>query len=185
MKRYLNKLMQELSLLGKAMLVPITVMPVAGIIGLIFGADFLNIPVIAGLSSIVFGNVDFLFVLGAAGAYSKAKDKTTVMVGAVVAFLVFKQTLGTLNPDVNAGVFGGILVGIAVAYTYNHTHKLKAPADICMAVFRHLDLSPERHGRVRRMVRWYGSCRRIPVHFPEPGADSSGTSSGIKRLHSV
>ena len=27
MKRYLNKLMQELSLLGKAMLVPITVMP--------------------------------------------------------------------------------------------------------------------------------------------------------------
>lgn len=65
MKRYLNKLMQELSLLGKAMLVPITVMPVAGIIGLIFGADFLNIPVIAGLSSIVFGNVDFLFVLGA------------------------------------------------------------------------------------------------------------------------
>ena len=56
--------MQELSLLGKAMLVPITVMPVAGIIGLIFGADFLNIPVIAGLSSIVFGNVDFLFVLG-------------------------------------------------------------------------------------------------------------------------
>lgn len=128
MKRYLNKLMQELSLLGKAMLVPITVMPVAGIIGLIFGADFLNIPVIAGLSSIVFGNVDFLFVLGAAGAYSKAKDKTTVMVGAVVAFLVFKQTLGTLNPDVNAGVFGGILVGIAVAYTYNHTHKLKAPA---------------------------------------------------------
>lgn len=72
--------------------------------------------------------MDFLFVLGAAGAYSKAKDKTTVMVGAVVAFLVFKQTLGTLNPDVNAGVFGGILVGIAVAYTYNHTHKLKAPA---------------------------------------------------------
>lgn len=128
MKRYLNKLMQELSLLGKAMLVPITVMPVAGIIGLIFGADFLNIPVIAGLSSIVFGNVDFLFVLGAAGAYSKAKDKTTVMVGAVVAFLVFKQTLGTLTPDLNAGVFGGILVGIAVAYTYNHTHKLKAPA---------------------------------------------------------
>ena len=44
MKRYLNKLMQELSLLGKAMLVPITAMPVAGIIGLIFGADFLNIP---------------------------------------------------------------------------------------------------------------------------------------------
>ena len=53
---------------------------------LIFGADFLNIPVIAGLSSIVFGNVDFLFVLGAAGAYSKAKDKTTVMVGASLAF---------------------------------------------------------------------------------------------------
>ena len=48
MKRYLNKLMQELSLLGKAMLVPITVMPVAGIIGLIFGADFLNIPLCTG-----------------------------------------------------------------------------------------------------------------------------------------
>ena len=63
MKKYLSKLMQQFSLLGKAMLVPIAVMPVAGLIGLIFGANMLNIPAIANVSSVVFSNIDFLFVL--------------------------------------------------------------------------------------------------------------------------
>lgn len=128
MKKYLSKLMQQFSLLGKAMLVPIAVMPVAGLIGLIFGANMLNIPAIANVSSVVFSNIDFLFVLGTAGAYAKSKDKTTVLVGAVVAFLIFKANLTLLDDTLSPGVFGAIILGACVATTYNQTHEIKAPA---------------------------------------------------------
>ncbi len=65
MKRFLNKMMQQLSLLGKTMLVPIAVMPARGILGLLFGPNMLNVPAISNISNIVFSNVDYLFLLGA------------------------------------------------------------------------------------------------------------------------
>ncbi|MDV9927413.1 hypothetical protein RHK24_09415 [Clostridioides difficile] len=75
MKRFLNKMMQQLSLLGKTMLVPIAVMPAAGILGLLFGPNMLNVPAISNISNIVFSNVDYLFLLGAASAYSSLKTR--------------------------------------------------------------------------------------------------------------
>ncbi|HFQ7904811.1 TPA: PTS transporter subunit EIIC [Clostridioides difficile] len=128
MKRFLNKMMQQLSLLGKTMLVPIAVMPAAGILGLLFGPNMLNVPAISNISNIVFSNVDYLFLLGAASAYSKSKDKTSVMVAAVVAYMIFKSNLELLNDTLNAGVFGGIIVGACIAWTYNKTYKVKVPA---------------------------------------------------------
>ncbi len=128
MKRFLNKMMQQLSLLGKTMLVPIAVMPAAGILGLLFGPNMLNVPAISNISNIVFSNGDYLFLLGAASAYSKSKDKTSVMVAAVVAYMIFKSNLELLNDTLNAGVFGGIIVGACIAWTYNRTYKVKVPA---------------------------------------------------------
>lgn len=128
MKKYMSKFLQQLSLLGKAMLVPLAAMPMAGLLGLIFGKNMLDVPEIARVSAIVFSNMDFLFAVGMAGAGAKTKDKTMVITAGIISFWIFKASLASMNPTLSIGAFGGMLLGGVVAAVYNRTCSLKAPA---------------------------------------------------------
>lgn len=127
MKNLSNNIIKQLARLGKTMLIPIAVLPVAGILGRIFGADMLNVPEIANLSTVVFNNLDVLFAIGAAVAYSKAKDKTFVIVGTLISFLIFKSNLAMMNETLSSGVFGGIITGICASILCNYSREWKVP----------------------------------------------------------
>lgn len=127
MKKIWNKISQQLSLLGKTMMIPITIIPITAILSNLFSTNMLDVPVIANAGSMIIKNLDLIFAMAAAVAYSHTKDKVYVMFASSVSFLIFKSNLALLNETVNMGVFGGIIFGAMVAILYNYSRKWKIP----------------------------------------------------------
>lgn len=127
MKAIFNNFKKKLAQLGRSMLVPVTAMPVAGILSRIASEDMLNIPLLKAAGDIVFGNMDILFALGAVVAFAKAKDKVSPMVASLLSILVLKSTLAALDESINMGIFAGIVVGCFTAWIFNHSKEWKTP----------------------------------------------------------
>ena len=62
--------------LGRAMLLPVAAMPLAGLIMRLSADDMLNIPVIGAAGNAVFGNLDILFAIGVAIGFVKGQRNT-------------------------------------------------------------------------------------------------------------
>ena len=127
MKQYVNLFMNQMNKLGKAMLLPIVALPLAGLLMCISEPYLLNMPVLKTASSVVFGNIDLLFTVGAISAYASTKDKTSAIIAGVLSLTIFKNAMIYFNPDVNMGVFAGILIGAFTAYIYNKSRNWKTP----------------------------------------------------------
>lgn len=127
MKTVLNKFNKSLAQLGRSMLVPVTAMPVAGILARVASEDMLNIPLLKAAGDIVFGNMDILFALGAVVAFAKTKDKVPPMVASLLSILVLKSTLASLDPSINMGIFAGIIVGCFTAWIFNTSKEWNTP----------------------------------------------------------
>jgi PTS system N-acetylglucosamine-specific IIC component len=61
--------------LGRAMLLPVAAMPLAGLIMRLSADDMLNIPVIGAAGNAVFGNLDILFAIGVTIGFAKTKTR--------------------------------------------------------------------------------------------------------------
>lgn len=128
MKGFSEKALKTFSKLGRSMLVPITAMPIAGLMARLGAADILNIPLIETAGWTVFGNLDILLAFGTVVAFAKSKDKISPIVAAIVSAFVLRDVLAMLNPDVKVGIFGGIIVGCMTAAIHNRARNLKTPA---------------------------------------------------------
>lgn len=123
MRKFLNHFMKQMNKLGKAMLLPIVALPVSGLLMCISEPYLLNMPVLKNVSTVVFGNIDLLFTVGAIAAFVKNKDKTSPIIAGVLSLMIFKNTMVYFNPEVNMGVFAGIVIGTITAYLYNRSSK--------------------------------------------------------------
>ena len=113
--------------LGRAMLLPVAAMPLAGLIMRLSADDMLNIPVIGAAGNAVFGNLDILFAIGVTIGFAKTKDKGIPALTGFLAIATLKKGLEIMNPDVNMGIFGGIISGLIAAWTYNRFKEQKLP----------------------------------------------------------
>src|ERR1700738_4294687 len=129
----------QLQRLGKSLMLPIAVLPAAGIL-LRLGQDDLlgriKAPVIgpffqamSAAGGALFDNLALLFAVGVAIGFAKKADGSTAL-AAVVGYLVMQQVFKTMSPVVLAGqvdkagaqaqinysVFGGIVVGLVTAW---------------------------------------------------------------------
>lgn len=127
MRKLWSKISTQLSLLGKTMMIPIAIIPITAIVANIFSANMLNVPVIANAGTLIIANLDLIFAMAAAVAYSKGDEKIYVLFATSVSFIIFKSNLAMLNDKINMGVFGGIIFGALVAMLYNHSRKWKVP----------------------------------------------------------
>lgn len=118
----------QLSKLGKAMLIPVVAMPVAGLLARLGQPDLLNLEILRIASDIVFGNLDMLFAVGCVLAYTKSKDKSNAVLASVLSVMVFRQALSYLDESMSMGVFGGIVSGVSTAIIYNYSKEWKVPS---------------------------------------------------------
>ena len=113
--------------LGRAMLLPVAAMPLAGLIMRLSADDMLNIPVLGAAGNAVFGNLDILFAIGVAIGFAKTKDKGIPALTGFLAIATLKKGLEIMNPVVSMGIFGGIISGLIAAWTYNRFKEQKLP----------------------------------------------------------
>lgn len=128
MSNSLRVVSNQLSKLGKAMLIPVVAMPVAGLLSRLGQPDLLNLDILKIASDVIFGNLDLLFAVGCILAYTKSKDKSSAVLAGVLSVMVFRQALTYLNESISMGVFGGIVLGVSTAIIYNYSKNWKVPS---------------------------------------------------------
>ena len=141
----------QLQRLGKSLMLPIAVLPAAGIL-LRLGQDDLlgriEIPVIgpffdamSAAGGALFANLPLLFAVGVAIGFAKKADGSTAL-AAVVGYLVMDAVFTTMSPIVLAGeldkageqaqinysVFAGIVVGLVTAALFDRYHTIQLPS---------------------------------------------------------
>lgn len=117
--------------IGKALMTPIAVLPVAALL-LRFG--FGDIPFLDGqIASVmkhageaIFSNLDLLFGIGIAYGLSKNNDGAAALAGAI-GVLIAKAVYISIDKDVNMGVFVGIIIGVLAGILYNRFYDIKLP----------------------------------------------------------
>ncbi|WP_299734187.1 PTS glucose transporter subunit IIBC [uncultured Endozoicomonas sp.] len=129
--------------IGKALMLPVAVLPVAGILLGVGSAGFSFIPellsnIMAQAGGSVFSNLPIIFAIGTAIGLTENDGVSSV--AAVVGFAIMLGTMGVmanhlgLEPSVvmgistiDTGVFGGIIVGILAAKMFNRYYKIQLP----------------------------------------------------------
>ncbi len=97
--------------LGRALQLPIAVLPVAALL-LRFGQpDLLNVPFIAQAGRAIFDNLALIFAIGVASSWSKDNAGSAALAGAV-GYFVMTKAMVTINPEINMGVLAGIITGL-------------------------------------------------------------------------
>ena len=141
-------MLQYLQRIGKAIMLPIAALPVAGILLGVGGSliniaalenapaiyqpliDFVNIPVITiiltimqGVGNIVFGNLPILFAVGTAVGLAK-QDKGTAALASVFGFLIMNEVISVLL-SIGATPLGTLISGdVPAQYTQYVTTTL-------------------------------------------------------------
>jgi PTS system N-acetylglucosamine-specific IIC component len=143
----------QLQRLGKSLMLPIAVLPAAGIL-LRLGQDDLlgkiEAPVIgpffqamSAAGGALFDNLALLFAVGVAIGFARKADGSTAL-SAVVGYLVMQAVFKTMSPfvlegvldkagnqaQINYSVFGGIIVGLLTAWLFDRYHTIALPAYI-------------------------------------------------------
>ncbi len=114
--------------LGRALQLPIAVLPVAALL-LRFGQpDLLNVAFIAQAGGAIFDNLALIFAIGdAARASSWSKDSAGAGAGGAVGYFVLTKAMVTINPEINMGVLAGIITGLVGGAAYNRWSDIKLP----------------------------------------------------------
>lgn len=140
----------QLQRLGKSLMLPIALLPAAGILLRLGQDDMLgkyDVPVIgpffdamsAGGSGL-FDNLSILFAVGVAIGFAKKADGSTAL-AAVAGYLVTQAVFESMSPVVLDGVtdengdqamidysvFIGIIIGLVTAWLYDRYHTIKLP----------------------------------------------------------
>lgn len=143
MFKYLQKI-------GKAFMLPIAILPAAGLLLGIGGAfsspatisayPFLDVPflqaifqIMSAAGNVVFGNLSLLLCIGICVGLAK-KDKGTAALAGVVGYLVMVGTInavhGIFSPDASAidtGVVGAFVMGVVAVNLHNKYHNIQLP----------------------------------------------------------
>ncbi|EEY98387.1 phosphotransferase system glucose-specific IIBC component [Vibrio sp. RC586] len=141
----LKNLFGQLQMIGRSLMLPVAVLPVAG---LMFGIGNAGLPFIpAELSKVmlaagegIFGNMQLMFAVGVALGLSKGNDGAAGLAG-LVGLIMMNAALGIVTglrgletdatimgvATLQTGVFGGIIVGAVAAMMYNRFYAIRLP----------------------------------------------------------
>lgn len=141
---------KKFSQVGRAMMLPIAILPAAGLLLGLGGAlsnpstlaayPFLDIAwlqVILNIMSVaggaIFANLPLIFTIGIAVGLSN-RDKGTAGLAGGIAYLVYAATISGFlqlfsaeGASIDTGVVGSIVVGSTVAFLHNRYHKIELP----------------------------------------------------------
>ena len=129
--------------MGRSLMLPVSVLPAAGILLGVGSAGFSWMPetvstLMAQAGGAVFGSLPLLFAI--AVAIGLAQNDGVASLAAVVGFFVMVATMGVLAPlfgvepksifginSIDTGVFGGMLLGGIAAFLFNRYFRIQLP----------------------------------------------------------
>lgn len=112
--------------LGKALMLPIAVLPVAGLLLRLGQPDVFNIVLVTKAGQTLFDNLPLLFAIGISGGFAKDNHCAASLAG-TIGYLILTSVMQAINPELNMGVLAGILTGVLAGVLYNRYQNIKLP----------------------------------------------------------
>ncbi|CAB3788541.1 PTS glucose transporter subunit IIBC [Paraburkholderia fynbosensis] len=131
--------------IGKSLMLPVAVLPVAGLLLGLGATDFhgyvpaIVLALMKNAGDVIFGNLPLIFAIGVALGFTENDGVSGI--AATIGYLVMTATLGVIAkvegiepdmimgiPSIQTGVFGGILAGGLAAWMFNRYYRITLPA---------------------------------------------------------
>lgn len=140
-----SRVLAALQLLGKSLMLPIAVLPIAGMLLRLGQSDLLNIPWLCDSGNALFANLPMLFAIGIAVGLAKDSNGAAGLAGAVSYYVLTAAAqainhalqIGTIFmpagglpknvTDIDMSAFGGIIAGIIAGLCYNRFKNTQLP----------------------------------------------------------
>ncbi|CAK9891013.1 MULTISPECIES: N-acetylglucosamine-specific PTS transporter subunit IIBC [Pseudomonas] len=117
---------QGLQRLGRALMLPIAILPIAGLLLRLGDTDLLDIALIHDAGNAIFANLALIFAIGIAVGFARDNNGTAGLAGAI-GYLVLVSTLKVIDPHIDMGMLAGILCGLLGGALYNRFKDIKLP----------------------------------------------------------
>lgn len=164
-ERRLNLSLGSLQPLGRALMLPIAVLPVAGLLLRLGQPDLLNIAFVASAGDAIFHNLGLLFAIGVAVGFARDGNGAAALAGAV-CFLVAgngAQALMSVPADAVAGYSDKAKDLAAAAFKAGAINRLGVPLGILSGVIAGAFYN--RFGAIRLpdYLAFFGGRRFVPI----------------------
>lgn len=118
---------EGLQRLGRALMLPIAILPIAGLLLRLGDTDLLNIAIIHAAGNAIFSNLALIFAIGISVGFARDNNGTAGLAGAI-GYLVMTATLKVLDPHIDMGMLAGIISGLLAGGLYNRFKDIALPA---------------------------------------------------------
>ncbi|MGX7419102.1 PTS transporter subunit EIIC [Carnobacterium gallinarum] len=116
-----GNLLNNMQKIGKALMLPIAVLPAAGLLNRLGAADVLNVPFMNAGGNSIFTYLSLMFAMGIAIGLAKDNSGLAALGGVLIYFVLNFGVIG-VNPDINMGVFAGFIAGLCSPIIYNRVY---------------------------------------------------------------
>ncbi len=156
---------QSLQPLGRALMLPIAVLPIAGLLLRLGQPDLLGIPFVAAAGAAVFDNLGLLFAIGIAVGFAKDSNGAAGLAG-IVCFLVATRgaaTLLTVPPGTGAGLPADALALVTETFRTKAIDRLSVPIGILSGVIAGSAYNRYSGIRLPDYLSFFGGRRFVPI----------------------
>ena len=158
-------MLSRLQPLGRALMLPIAVLPIAGLLLRLGQPDLLNIAFIAAAGTAIFSNLGLLFAVGVAVGLARENHGAAGLAG-VVAFLVTVEgakSLLVVPPEVTLGLAKAVAADLASAWRAKELAKLSVPAGILSGLSAGWLYNRFSNIRLPDYLAFFGGRRFVPI----------------------
>ncbi|RYF92352.1 MAG: PTS N-acetyl-D-glucosamine transporter [Caulobacteraceae bacterium] len=151
--------------LGRALMLPIAVLPVAGLMLRLGQPDLLNIPFIAAAGDAVFANLGLLFAIGVAVGFARDNNGAAGLAGVVCYLVAAKgaETLLTVPPEATAAFTGPAADLATAAFKAKAIGKFGVPLGILSGVIAGVFYNRFGNLKLPEFLAFFGGRRFVPI----------------------
>ena len=161
----MKQVVSGLQKIGRALMLPIAVLPVAALLLRLGQPDLLNVAAIAAAGDAIFSNLGLLFAIGVAVGLAK-ENHGAAGLASVVGYLVATKGAEVLIPvpaDVTASFTGQAAALAEAAYRAKELGKLSVPAGIISGLIAGVLYNRYSDIRLPAYLAFFGGRRFVPI----------------------
>jgi N-acetylglucosamine PTS system EIICBA or EIICB component len=161
----MKKLISRLQPMGRALMLPIAVLPIAALLLRLGQPDLLDVPAIAAAGDAIFSNLGLLFAIGVAVGLAK-ENHGAAGLAAVVGYLVATngaKVLIDVPPEVTAGIPEQLKELAAAAFRARELSKLSVPVGLLSGLIAGWAYNRYNDMRLPSYLAFFGGRRFVPI----------------------
>lgn len=157
--------MASLQSLGRALMLPIAVLPVAGLLLRLGQSDMLNIAFMANAGNAIFDNLGLLFAVGVATAFARDGNGAAALAGITCYLVTIKgaETLVVPPAGTGAGLAKDIAATVEAAWRTKSVHKFDVPVGIVAGLIGGSFYNRFATIKMPEYLAFFGGRRFVPI----------------------